>query len=197
MEENKPKKQWTPGRQPGAKNKPKTAIKLHEIPELLATGKIDADEAIKAATGSSRVVLTNSQVRAAIQADKIKKTAIAKKYRVKEIEKEFDGLTNAERLRITHADLVRRLTFESHRNFISDIDWDDAESVRIRNTQLSNLKSLLSVVNAMSELIDRLEKLGGHNSITSAEDKAEAADILASAQKLLYKAEPTKFRVVG
>jgi hypothetical protein len=60
-------------------------------------------------------------------------------------------------------------------------------SVKARNNQLNNLRSLLGITNSMGDLIVALEKDQGHNSITSKENKEEADNIIAAAQKLLSR----------
>lgn len=185
MEERKINGGFTPGRRKGAKNKIKT-INLGQVPELIATGEVSESDAYKLIK-SSPTLESNTRIREALKEQARERKELARKYKVDEIAEEFDGLTNAQRLRITHEEMIRRLAVESHRNYIREVDFDDSESMKIRKQQLDNLKALLMITNTMFDLIERLEKVEGHNSITTAEDKAEAEGIMAQAAKLLER----------
>ena len=90
---------------------------------------------------------------------KIQNATVRAKYDIKTIEKEFSGKTEAEKLRLTYTELVRRLAVESHRNFITEVDWDDDQSINLRKKQMDNLKAMLTVTKMMNDLILNLEQI--------------------------------------
>jgi hypothetical protein len=179
----KEKLPWSPGRRKGAKNRVKS-INIGDVPELIAAGEVSEADGYKLIK-SSPTLESNTRIREALKEQAREKKELARKYKTDEIAAEFEGLNNAQRLRITHEELIRRLAVESHRNYIREVDYDNSESMRIRKMQMDNLRSLLAITNQMFDLIERLEKIQGHNSITSSEDKAEAESIMAAATKLL------------
>lgn len=111
--------------------------------------------------------------------------AAREKYNFDLIEQEFKDKTEVEKLRMTYMELVRRLTVESHRFYITDIDWDNADTVRLRNAQMGNLKNMLQVVKMMQELMDRLRITDSTDADRNKELNEEAKEAMANAQKLL------------
>lgn len=109
------------------------------------------------------------------------------KYNTERIEKSLKGLSDADRLRSIYTELIRRLTIESHKNYIIDIDYDDADTVKTRNLQLGNLKNLLVVIKMMQDLCDRLEKTGSGAAEEFLKNNKEAISAMNAAQKLLDK----------
>ena len=107
------------------------------------------------------------------------------KYKLSMIESEFAGLSECEKLRISYMELVRRLTVESHRSYITDVNWDDADSVRLRNAQLINLKNMLTVIKMMQELVDKLRITDATEADKFRQLNDEAKSAVSSAQKLL------------
>ncbi|WP_221053990.1 hypothetical protein [Methylomonas koyamae] len=107
--------------------------------------------------------------------------------KLKSIEAEFGSATDADRLRMTYTELVRRISVESHSQFITDVNWDDLGSVDKRSRQLQNLKNLLAVTKQMTELIDRLESDHYQTNIRTKEEKDEQNKVIAAAEVLLLK----------
>lgn len=118
-----------------------------------------------------------------IDLDVVRDTAVVK-YNFSEIEKDFTGKTDAEKLEMTYKELVSRLAVESHKMYITEIDWDDGDTVRLRNAQMVNLKNLLSVINGLKSLVKDLK-----SEATSAElvFHAEAEEMIKKAQALLVR----------
>lgn len=116
---------------------------------------------------------------------KIQNEAIQAKYDLKAIETEFKGKTEAEKLRLTYTELVRRLAIESHRNFITEVDWEDEVSIILRKKQMDNLKGMLTVTKMMNDLIIQLETTGDRSKVLSAEEQKDAENVISMAQKLL------------
>jgi hypothetical protein len=129
------------------------------------------------------------ELRAAQKEREIVNIVIVQKYGLDQIEQEFAGLTEAEKLRLTYTELVRRLAIESHRNFISEVDWDDDYSVTKRKKQIENLKGMLTVTKMMNDLIINLEMAEGKNKVLSDDEKQAADNVISMAMKKLERAK--------
>jgi hypothetical protein len=107
------------------------------------------------------------------------------KYRFDDIAAEFAGKSDAERLRVIYTDLIKRLTIEGHRFYITDIDWDDADTVRLRNAQMTNMKNTLTCIKMMQELCEKLRITDATEADIHKQLTTEAQNDLIAAQKLL------------
>jgi hypothetical protein len=103
------------------------------------------------------------------------------------IEEEFGESSDADRLRSTYKELVRRLSVESHSKFITEVIWDDPISVNRRKSQMANLKDLLSVTKSMMELVEKLEADRLNNNEMAADERRERMGIINAAETLLKR----------
>jgi len=163
------KKVWSPGRPLGSSN--------------LKSPEDATSESHK------RVLNQNQVVKAIKQTQKEKNELIAKKYGIKKIEKDFKGKSESEKLRMTYIELVRRVAIESHRDLITELDWDDEATVNKRRKQMSNLKDMLQVTRMMNELITNLEKTTDVNGavILSDEERTETDNVIQLAMLKLNR----------
>lgn len=107
--------------------------------------------------------------------------------KIEAIEEEFGDASDADRLRSTYKELVRRLSVESHSKFITEVIWDDPVSVNRRKSQMANLKDLLSVTKSMMELVEKLEADRLNNNELAADEKRERMGIINAAESLLKR----------
>lgn len=135
----------------------------------------------------SRTTEWRHRTKAAKQTKAMKQQDSEHQQALKEIQEEFMSLSDADRLRYTYHELVRRLSVESHSKFITDVNWDDPNSISRRNAQLANLKNLLTVTKSMHELITQLENNNYDSNIRSKEEKKEHEKIIFNAQALLQR----------
>lgn len=65
--------------------------------------------------------------------------------------------TRAEKLNLVIKQVLDRLIRESGRGFITDVDYHDAESVKRRKAQLSNVKDLIVIARQMGDLVSEVK----------------------------------------
>lgn len=116
---------------------------------------------------------------------------IKEKYDIHNIRRTMWSKTDIDKLKKNYEALIGRLTVESNKHYLKEIDWDDEQSIKLRNAQMTNLKNLLSVTKAMNEVIEKLIETEKNNESQFMVMNAEAKAAMKQAQKLL------KMRVNG
>lgn len=110
---------------------------------------------------------------------------IKEKYDIPNIKRTMLKTPNIDRLKKNYEALIERLTVESNRHYLREIDWDDDQSIKLRNSQMTNLKNLLSVTKSMNEVIEQLIETQKNNDSQFMVMNAEAKAAMKQAQKLL------------